>query len=419
MKIKLFYIIAILLFAVSCEEKNIQQTLVLNTPQQSDNSITLTWEQSEVPGFQYYMVMCASDGQNFTIINDVVNSTSDAFHKDITTFTDNTYPLEADTLYYKVMAVGNKTVSSKNVLFRNENKATVLRGQQIVDMYYLEEVNKMSVLAYSNAGCKLRSFDMQSGQFLQSEANVYISSSCSWLMWGHYNGKTEAYNYPSNNTIVCYDAATAQQTAVISVPDVCYDPYATNDKGMIYVYSYYLYCINRATGTYTRYQPVNQIYYYDSYLYYNSRDNKLYAIDEYNSSRNITFNLNDDGSVANDESFTINNSSTPVYIKNSSLFIVNTDGQYKILDMNTKMYYSIDLASVSFYASNSKAIFANNNIYLSDGRNRIFQISTNDYKITKTYTTRTNPQQMFVANGYLYYFGQYDYNAYLLDKIKL
>lgn len=87
--------------------------------------------------------------------------------------------------------------------------------------------------------------------------------------------------------------------------------------------------------------------------------------------------------------------------------------------MNTLMSYSINLASISFYASNPKAIFANNNIYLSDGENKIFQISTDDYKITKTYTLRANLQQMFVANGYLYYSGQYDYNAYLLDKIKL
>lgn len=366
--------------------------------------------------------MRASDGQNYKIINDVKNTTSDAFHKEITTFTDNNYPLEADTLYYKIMAVGEGTVSSKNVLFRNKNKAVLLTGN-FKQAYYIEEENKLSVVSYNSygyGGYQLKVFDLQSEQYLPNETSIYLSISNCWILWGHYNGKTECYNYAGNNSIYVYDAATTQQITTLNAPYSGYDPYATNHKGMIYIYSYYLYSINRVTETYTQYQPTNRMSWAD-FLYYDSKNNKLYAIDESNYGRIVTFNFNNDGSVANDEVFMINgNSGTPIFIENSSWLIVNTNGQFKILDMNTKMYYPLELTSISSYSSNLKAVLANNNIYLSDGANKIFQISTADYKISKTHILRTNLQEMFVANGYLYYLGQYDRSTtYLLDKIKL
>ncbi|MCL2651413.1 MAG: PQQ-like beta-propeller repeat protein [Candidatus Azobacteroides sp.] len=428
MKTKIFCILAVLLFVVSCKDDS-PQTLTLNTPQQIDNSIILNWEQSEVSGFQYYAVMRASDGQNYTIINDIVNPTSDAFRKNITTFTDTSYPIEADTLYYKIMAVGDETVLSKNVLYRNVNKAALLRGD-FRQAYYIEEENKLSVVVYDNSGYgyKLKVFDLQSGKFLPNEATINLSNSGCWYLWGKYNGKTEFYNYDSDWTMYVYDAATARQITTLRTPSsVWYDPYTTNNKGMIYIYSYYLYCINRATGTYTQYQPTNQMYWAD-YLYYNSKNNKLYAIDESNHGRIFTFNLNADGSVASDEVFTISgNSGTPIFIENSSLFIVNTNGQTKVLDMNTKMYHTTDLTTTSYYYNDTKAILAGDNIYidLSNGiisigmYHTIYKISTSDYKISQTIALRAAPIQMFVSNGYLYYLGQYDYNTYLLDKIKL
>jgi len=153
------------------------------------------------------------------------------------------------------------------------------------------------------------------------------------------------------------------------------------------------------------------------FLYYNSKENKLYAVDEYNYGRIVTFNLNADGSVASDEVFTIeSNSGTPVFIENSSLFVVNTNGQIKILDMNTKMYHTTNLTAMPYY---SQAMMDSNNIYLHADNKTIYKISTPDYKIAQTIALRVVPTQIFVANGYLYYLGQYGNNAWLLDKIKL
>ena len=423
MKTKLFCLLEVLLFAVSCKDDVPVQTLVLHTPQQADNSIALNWEQPDIFGFKYYMVMRASDKRNYEIINDTQNPASDAFHKEITSFTDNTYPIEADTLYYKVMAVGDKTASSGNVLFRNANKATLLIGD-FRQAYYIEGENKLSVVTddQNGYGYKLKVFDLQSGQFLSNEATINLSSSGCWSLWGKYNNKTEFYNYDSDWTMYVYDAATAQQITSLTIPSyLWYAPCTANNKGMIYIYDYYVYCVNRATGTYTQYQPTNQIS-YSNYLFYNSKDNKLYAIDEYYYRRIITFNLNEDGSIAREEVFTISDYNyIPIYIENSSMFIININGQTNILDMNTKTYHTISLTVPSYYDyNNAKAIFAGDNMYLSlsDGAN-IYKISTSDYKIFQTIPLRVVPMQIFVFNGYLYYLGQYNDNAYLLDKIKL
>ena len=421
MKTKLFCLLTILLFAVSCKD-DFPQMLVLHIPQQIDNSIILNWEQSEIPGFRYYMVMRASDGKNYNVINDITAPTSDAFRKEITTFTDNTYPLEVDTLYYKIMAVGNETVSSKNVFFRNESKVHIVKGN-VIDIHCLEDMNRISVITYDyNYERKLRVFDMQSGLFLPNEATIDLSSSGCWYLWGKYNGKTEFFNYDSDWTMYVYDAATARLITSLRTPSyVWYDSYTTNNKGMIYIYSSRLYLLNRETGTTTQYQPINHMYWAD-FLHYDSNNNKLYAIDEMNYGRIITFNFNSDGSVASDDAFIINeNSGTPIFIENSSLFIVNTNGQWKILNMNTQMYYPIEWSFTSgYYSSETKAVLANNNIYFYNGSNKIFQISTTDYKIVKTHILRTEHlKQMVVANSYLYYLGYYYNDGYLLNKIKL
>jgi hypothetical protein len=416
-KTKLFCLFPALVFFLSCED-DAPRMLTLHTPQQVDNSIVLTWAQPDISGFQYYMVMRASDGKNYNIINDITTPTSTAFRKEITSFTDYTYPLEVDTLYYKIIAVGNEPASSENVLFRNKNKVLLLTGNYI-DMYYIEEENKISVVTSSNVSPynSLKVFDLQSGQFLPDEAGVYLSSSCSWIMWGHYNGKTEVYHYPSNNTIVCYDAATARQITTIAIPDMCYDPYTTNHKGMIYFYGYYLYLVNRATGNYTQYQPTHQLSWPD-HLYYNPKNNKLYALRNYSNNNIMILNLNEDGNILNDEIFQIvDDNSTPVFVENSSLFIVTVGGQVKILDMNTQTYHTTDLTDLPFLYG-LKAVLVNNSIYLSAGTNKIYKISTVDYQTSDIFTIRVIPRKLLAADGYLYYIGQYG-NNFLLDKISL
>ncbi|MDR0546194.1 MAG: hypothetical protein LBG77_01185 [Dysgonamonadaceae bacterium] len=415
MKTKLLPLFLVALFAVSCKD-DIPPALALHTPQQEDNSIILNWEQPDISGFQYYAVMRADDGQNYQIISDIIDPASDAFRKEITTFTDKTYPIDADSLYYKIMAVGNETAVSENVLFRNKNKAQLITG--VIDMYFIEETNQISIIDYDY---QLRVFDLQSGQFLPNTTSINLASSGLWYLWGKYNGKTEFYNYDSDRTIYVHDAVTTQQVTQLGTPSYIWSKaYTTDNKGMLYIFRDYLYLINRATDNYTQYQS-NQMY--RAELYYNSIDNKLYAIDEYNYNQITIFHLNEDGSVANEELFTINgNNNVPIFVENSSLFLININGQTNVLDMNDKTYHSTGLPGMASYYI-TKAVLANNNIYFAHNvitydTHKIIKLSTVDYSVAQI-EVRAAPKNMFVANGYLYYLEKYQFNTYLLGKIKL
>jgi hypothetical protein len=423
MQARIIFFFSILLFVSSCKEDDTSQSLELHTPQQVDNTIILNWAQTSVPGFEYYMVMRASDGQNYQIINDISTPGSNAFHKEITTFEDGTYPLEADTLYYKIMAVGKETASSRNVCYKIENPVTLIKGN-ILNIYYVEETGKISVTTTESNGYthKLKVFDPKIGQFSSNEANINLSYSNCWYFWGKYNEKSEFYSYDGNYTIYVYDASTSQQIATLKAPWSGYDPFTGNNKGKIYILGYYLYLIDRATDTYTQYQPQN---YFDADdLYYNSKENKLYAVDY---GKFLIFNLNETGEVTGEDSYQLaNNYSTPLYIENSSLFVVETNAGIKILDMNSKTLHNTELTQMP-----RLALLKNNVIYTSiysDGgiisiganpQNYIHQLSADNFKLIKSTPVRVFSNKMVADNEYLYVLGQYGYDTYLVEKIKL
>ena len=324
MNVKCIFIFAILLSIYSCKEDE-ALTLTLHTPQQVDNTIALKWDETNISGFQYYMVMRSSDGKYYQTINDITTTTSDAFQRGMTTFNDNSYPLGVDTLYYKVMAIGNETASSKDLCYVIESPIVLLKGS-FIDMFYMDESEKISVLYYDYSSYKslLNVFDLKTGIFSPESVNVDLSSSVNWYLWGKYNGKTEFYNYDSDYSIYVYDASTLQTSSTLQVPGyMWYQPFATNNKGMIYILDYYsLYSISRASNTYTQYESAN--YSYDDKLYYNSKDNKLYAVD-YNQTK--IFDLDDEGNVTGEEVYNMGSIySKPLYVENSSFFIVECQG---------------------------------------------------------------------------------------------
>lgn len=410
----------LLLLVSSCKDDE-TQTLVLHTPQQENNRIILNWEQANVSGFQYYMVMRSSDKRTYATINDIVTPTSDAFHKEITTFEDHSYPLGVDTLYYKIMAVGDEIASSKNLCYAIKHPAMFLNGD-FRDLYYVAESNKISVLTRdSDYKYKLKAFDCRTGEFSSGEINVDLSSSGNWYFWGEYNGNTEFYNYDSSQTLYVYDASTLQFLTSLQAPSsVWYDPFVSNNKGMIYIYRYSrLYLINRKTGIFTSHYCQN--YVSPNKLYYNSKDNKLYAV---NYDKIQTFNLDDEGNVVGEEVYTINNNSwsTPLHIENSSLFAIYTNsGDIKFLDMDTKTLHNTDLKNYPILA-----LFHNNVLYISDSEHLgigstpyIYRFSADNFKLINTISTRVTPTKFTTDNEYLYFIGRYGYEGYLLDKIKL
>ena len=418
MKRKIIYILTIFLLLFSCKNEEII-SIILNTPQQVGSTIILTWEKTDIKGFEYYMVMRSSDKQHYNVINDITNKSSDAYKIDITAFTDSDYPLEADTLYYKIMAVRNgKTATSQVICYKVENKIKLFSGD-FKDMHYISETNQISVISndYStDYQTRLNIFDLQTENFLPNKAIIDLSYSNCWYFWSKYNEKTEFYNFDGNDKIYVYNAATNQKVASLHLSIwFGYSPFAANNKGQIYIYdAHRLYIINRTTGTHTTYQTDK--YVYSKYLYYNSNENKLYAIGE--NGYHI-LSLNEQGNVVNEElhNFPANiDIYSVLLIENTSLILAHFNNDVKIFDLKNKSLYSTDL---QYYYYN-RACMVENKIYVSYYYdNKICQISTTDYKITKNYSIRVSPISFFVVNDYLYYLGEYGYKTYIFDKIKI
>ncbi len=402
----------LLLSISSCEDDEYQK-LVLQTPQQDGNTIILNWEQTNVSGFRYYMVMRSSDKRQYDVINDISTPTSDAFHKEITTFEDHNYPLEANTLFYKIVAVGDEMVSSPNLCYEITNSAMLVKGN-LIDLHYMDESNKISILYRDGEywQYKLKTLDCNTGSLSSNETVINLASSSDWYFWGKYNGKTEFYHYDGNLRVYVYDASNPQIPTILQAPYyLWYNSFTCNNKGMIYTYEHNkLHLLHRGSETLTQYHPKN--YFYAEKLYYNSKDNKLYAV--YN---NIVqaFDLDDNGNVTGEKIQTLS-SPNLTYIENSSLFLVyENSGGIKFFDMETGISHNTDLQSYFPYI----ALQHNNIIYISGNNSSIYRLSAENFKIINSTILRVTPRKVTISNDYLYFIGQYKHNNWILDKIKL
>ena len=64
-------------------------------------------------------------------------------------------------------------------------------------------------------------------------------------------------------------------------------------------------------------------------------------------------------------------------------------------------------------------VMINNNIlYAAENRN-IYQLTAGNYKLIKSTPVRVVPTKFFINNEHLYFWGRYNYDGYILDKIKL
>ena len=417
MKKIIISLFALLLLVSSCKKDKLQ-TLVLHTPQQVENTIVLNWEQANISDFKYYLIWRSSDGFSYTVINDIT-PTSDAYHRGITTFVDNTYPPGKNNFCYKINAVGEvNKLESQFTCYQIEHLIPLLKGT-LQDAHYIDETNKVSVIV-NDYGYKLKAFDLETEQYSLKETQISLHSSSSWCLWGKYNGKTELYNYDSDWTIYVYEASTLQQIASIQLAHFGPDPFAINNTGMIYRHSSSdLHLISRITHECTLYQPTN--IFFANRLYYNSKDNLLYAINVYkifyDDFKIQTFILDDNGNVTGEEMYSIDLDldNYPLYIEKSSLFAVSTSSGIKILDMNTKTYHNTNLTRIP-----NLILLDNSYLYTYDQSSRsINQLSAENYSLIKSIPLRLVPVKFFVNNGYLFYFGQHDKDYHIFEKIKL
>jgi hypothetical protein len=389
--------------------------ITLHTPQQNDNSIVLNWDKTGIEDFEYYMVMRSHDKNKYNLINDISNKSSDAYNADITTFTDNTYPVGTDTLYYKIIAMGKtQTAQSSNICFSAKQPVIISGNNDIRDMYYIPEADRISIFCNTAAG-NLKTLDLETGEVLfDTPLNTYASNRK--YLWGTYNGQTEFYFYDYNNKIYVYNAATAQKVMEIECPSYPWNSkLAVNNKGQIYVFDGHrtLYTINRETGKYTEYKASTSLSGY-GYLYYNHAASKLYAV---NMDNYAIFSLDGQGNITGDTKYNY-----PVNINNiidagSQLPILSSSEGYKILNLHTNALHNLQLPAGYVL---SVACLAGNSLYIAcEYNNVICQLSAIDYKFIETYKTRSEPLRITASKDYLYYLEWHDYNKYILNKIKL
>jgi hypothetical protein len=209
-KLQLFSILFSLFLIFGCKDE--VQTINSLTAVQDENEITLEWTPANVSGFKYYRIMRATDGQNYKTINNVDSIGTDAFQKDVTTYTDTNFPY-VDSIYYKVMAFGDEIISSPNVCIYI--KKNILTSQNISTAYVLPEEKKILLYTQNWQDSYMSLFDYTTNQLI-NKVKINITTTGSSIFFGKYNGKHEFYFFDSwNNKIYIYDALTLAQIANI------------------------------------------------------------------------------------------------------------------------------------------------------------------------------------------------------------
>jgi len=402
-KHQLFSLLISFFLIVGCKEEI--QTVHSLTSIQDGNEITLKWTPTSVSGFKYYRIMRANDGQHFSTINNVDSLGSDAFNKNITTYTDSNFPY-VGSIYYKVLAFGDEIISSSNVCIHI--KKPIIISQNISNAYVLPKEKKILVYAENWSDSYMYLFDYTTNQLI-NKVKINIHSTGSTVFFGKYKENNEFYFFDSwNNNICIYDALTLVQIASVNFWSG-YPMFSTNNNGTIYSNngSSYTNIIDRKNLTTTSYQGSNYI----NNLYYMNFNNKLLGL-YYN--KIVLFSLDDKGNISAENSKSFNYSSNPIYIENSNLVYWGDYGSRKIINTDNWQENTLTISS-NAYKEFSSLYSTKNVIYASANyENKLYCFSMTDFKLIKTVDIRFTPNKFLSDSNYLFFYG----NS-MVDKIKL
>jgi len=402
-KPRLFYILFSFFLIVGCKEEI--QTVQSLTSIQDGNEIKLEWTPTSVSGFKYYRIMRASDGQHFSTINNVDSVGSDAFNKNITTYTDSNFPY-VDSIYYKVMAFGDEIVSSSNVCIHV--KKPIMVSQYISNAYVLPEEKKILVYVENWSDSYMYLFDYNTNQLID-KVKINIHSTGSAVFFGKYNSKYEFYFFDSwNNNIYIYDALTLAQIASVNFWNF-YSEFSTNNNGTIYSNngSNYTTIIDRKNLTIKSYIGTNYI----DKLYYMNVNNKLLA-SYYN--KIVLYSLDVTGNITAENPKSFNYSSNPIYIENSNLVYWGDSGSKKIINTDNWQENALTISN-NVYKEFSILYSTKNVIYAcTNYETKVYCFSMTDFKLIKTVDIRFIPNKFLSDSSYLFFYG----NS-IVDKIRL
>jgi len=403
----LLYIVSLVILLVGCKDQI--QTVQLSSAIQNGNEITIKWMPANISGFKYYRIMRASDGQHFSTINDADSVGSDAYNRNITTFTDTSFPY-VDSVYYKIMAFGDEIISSQNILVHIKKPIQI--SESIENAYIIPGENKMLVYGFNGSNSFMYLFDYTTNELIK-KATINVYSSNSAVFFGNYNGKSEYYFFDSwNDRLNIYDGLTLTPNASMAFWNG-YSVFTTNNNGNLYSTngSYSINLINRQNLVTTTYQSSNYI----NQLYYISADNTLLGL-YYN--KIVLYSLNYNGDITSENYKNFNYSGYSIYIGNSNLIYCGDTGSRIILNTNNWQENVLSIPN-NVYKEFTFLYSAKNVIYAcTNYENKLYCFSMTDFKLIKTIEIRFIPIKLLSDSNYLFFYGSSN-GINIIDKIKL
>jgi len=403
----LIFIVFSLFLIVGCKDEI--RTVQSLTAIQNGNEITLKWTPTSISGFKYYRIMCASDGQHFSTINNVDSVGSDAFNKDITTYADSNFPY-VDSVYYKIMAFGDEIISSPNVCIHIK-KPTMI-SESITNAYVMPDESKLLVFGSNGSNSYMYLYDYSTNTLI-NKIRINVTTTGSVIFFGKYNGKYEFYFFDSwNDKLNIYDGLTLTPIASMAYWSG-YPMFSVNNNGTIYSNngSSYISIISRKDLTTTAYQGIN----YVEQLYYMNANNKLLGL---YSNKIVLYTLDDKGNITAENFKSFNYSTYPIFIENSNLVYWGNQGSRKIINTDN---WQENVLTVSNNVSKEFTILysAKNVIYAcTSAENKLYCFSMTDFKLIKTINIRFIPTKFLSDSDYLFFYG-YTNGLNIIDKIKL
>jgi len=404
-KNKLVYLSLIILLFTSCKEE-IQRVITLSEPVQNENVILLNWKADIVPGFKYYQVLRAVDGLHYSTINHVDSAGSDAYNKDITSFSDMNFPF-VDSIYYKIQAIGDDIISSRNVCIHI--KKPFMFDQPIRSACIYPDIQKALIFTgYGDAQMYLYNL---STSLIDNNLKIHVESTGSQIGYGKYNGNYEYYFFDSwNDIITVYNAMTMAKVGSLSMWSD-YPSIISDKNGNIFIFSEYssnITIINRE-----QFIKTNFYYNYFQTLKYNTDKNTISAVC---SSKFVEFSLDLHGNMTPLTTKDIPAYGFNLFIENSDLLYRGNSGSRKVINTNTWQEYTLKDEN-NAYCEFSVLYSKNKIVYASKGT-RIYCYSLNDLKLVRMLDVRFTPTQFLSDDHYLYFYGSYN-TQNLLDKIVL
>jgi len=404
-----FICFTLLIVLITGCKKDLQSVVTLSEPIQNDNVIVLNWKVDNLSGFKYYRILRAIDKQHYTTINNIDSLASDAFNKNITSFSDSNFPF-VDSIYYKIQVFGDEIISSRNVCIHINKPFSF--DQPISGAYFLPETKKALIftgMGYSTP--KMNLFNLSTG-LIENKVDILVETTGSQIGYGQFKGNYEFYFYDSwNNKITIYDAQNMTPVGSLSMA-IDYPKILSDKNGNVFLfsaYSNYITIINREKLVKSNFYTSNNFL----AIKYNTEKNTIIAA---GNSQFVEYQLDPSGNITSLTTKSIPNVSFNQFVENSDFIYRGNPGSRKIVHTITWQEFALNDENNS-YVEFSLLYSKNNVLYASKGT-KIYCYSMNDFKLLKILSIRFLPEAFLSDDQFLYFYGNYS-TLNFLDKISL